>query len=95
VKQTERALALIEESLERLRPELVAANAGGATVDSAPSLKFMQERLETMRANLLSCGKEGSRYKGSMTHIINDTWPTKSALGELIAEAEYQYYRII
>lgn len=82
----------IDAALGELALEMLAVRTGKSAIDSIRNLEFMRKRLETMKESLIQEGSEGMKHRGSMTHIINDTWPMNSELGSIISEVEYRYY---
>lgn len=89
----DRVLSLIESALPLLQIEL---ENGAEAVDSERALTFIKARLDDM-ASMLQAKmgvQNGGQHKGSMGHIVVDTWPLNHPLGSKIIEIEYEFYRL-
>lgn len=94
MNQVLKTIPQVDEALRALALEMEKLRNGSEALDSHRNLAFLWERLTKIREDMMSGTKPvDDRFKGSMTHIINDTWPRESALGEQIAQIEYNYYR--
>ena len=93
MSHTTRLLPMIDDALRALESEAAKAESGGNALDSYKTLTLMRDRLLDMKRHLSDETVEDERYRGSMTHIITDTWPRNNDLGRAIAEIEYVYYR--
>ncbi len=91
----ERLLASVETTLPLVKAEMDKAQEGKEAIDSLRSLTFIVGRLQEI-AQMLRAGAicKDERYKGSMGHIIVDTWPLNDSLGASISRIEYEFYRI-
>lgn len=93
MSRADRLIPMIDDALFALEIEISKAISGEIALDSHNNLEFMQNRLLEMKKFLASNVREGDRYKGSMTHIITDSWIDSSNLGRDISNIEYLYYR--
>lgn len=91
----QKILLLIETALPLLQVEIGKAEKGIGAVDSLRSLGFIKARLEDMELMLRSGSvQKDERYRGSMGHLVVDTWPLNDPLGSKITGIEYEFYRI-
>ena len=90
----EKILSLIEAVSPLLQSEISKANQGNSSVDSLRSLLFIKGRLDAI-AEMIRIGsiQKDERYRGSMAHLVVDTWPLNHPLGAKISEIEYEFYR--
>ncbi|MDR1190257.1 MAG: hypothetical protein LBK60_01155 [Verrucomicrobiales bacterium] len=91
----DKILLQIEAALPLLQLEIAKAENGIKAVDSLRSLKFIKNRLEDMKQMIWSdLIQKDERYRGSMGHLVIDTWPLRDPLGSKITEIEYAFYRL-
>lgn len=90
-----KVLSLIGTALPLLQVEIEKAENGIEAVDSLRSLRFIKARLDNMALMLRSESvHKDERYRGSMGHLVVDTWPLNDPLGSKITEIEYEFYRL-
>lgn len=87
-------LSLIDAAYPLLHIEIDKADQGNPAVDSLRSLLFIKGRLDAI-AEMIRTGSilKDERYRGSMAHLVVDTWPLNHPLGAKISEIEYEFYR--
>ncbi|MBK9121338.1 MAG: hypothetical protein IPM18_17300 [Phycisphaerales bacterium] len=78
-------------ALDAVRQELAKFRAGEPAVGSERELLVVIDGLEEMLSGLTNAQRPQAPGVG---HIVVDTWPLHSPVGERVLEAEYAYERL-
>ncbi len=78
-------------ALDAVRQELAKLCAGEPAVGSERELLVVIDGLEEMLSGLTNAQRPEAPGVG---HIVVDTWPLHSPVGERVLEAEYAYERL-
>lgn len=92
MSQSQRVHEALQRALRAIEDRLQAGDLPPSGALSRAQLQSFQIRLLAMLAAL--DGNEGAAFEtdsASMGHIIADSWPFDSVLGELILRAEQEY----
>jgi len=84
-------MELIKNAIQDIDTELAAHSEGRGTVSNEAQLKEFRACLETMVLELR--GETQGAVQVGMGHVIADSWPYSSDLGETIVRAEQAFVR--
>jgi len=90
-----RLIVLIEEAICGVQQEISKARQGLEALDSLQHLEYIALKLDELRSVLSRPDWETlPRPKPGIARLVVDTWPLHEALGDKIAQIEYDYQRL-
>lgn len=95
IDRTDHTLQLIKTAKLAVDQELERCTVGTGTVGTLSQLTTIRKKLEAMEVTILSDAMppQSNRDRG-MGHMISDSWPLGSTLGEIVLSAEEAYVRL-
>ncbi len=94
-EKQQKFIALVTQCLALINGEIDKAQNGMTAIDSLRNLSVINTRLTEMSNMLHSNNIDQDKFKKSlMTRFVNDTWPIGNHLGNLVAQIEYEFYRL-